>query len=98
MDSDINQLNSDMEDIVQEAQNADDKAKKAIADVILHLYSKFMLNTCKDHCGKHPNPCLLLITSILNGCESVDIAMSQSDPVSLHHWKMNLDIRKSNSA
>ena len=49
-----------MEDIVQEAQNADDKAKKAIADVILHLYSKFMLNTCKDHCGKHPNPCLFI--------------------------------------
>lgn len=37
MESDITQLQSDMEDTIQEAQNAEDKAKKAIADVILHL-------------------------------------------------------------
>ncbi|CAL8271208.1 unnamed protein product [Lota lota] len=35
MESDINQLHSDMEDTVQEAQSADDKAKKAIADAAM---------------------------------------------------------------
>ncbi|KAK0153533.1 Myosin-4 [Merluccius polli] len=35
MESDITQLQSDMEDTVQEAQNADDKAKKAIIDAAM---------------------------------------------------------------
>ena len=77
MDSDISQLHADMEDTVQEAQSADNKAKKAIADVILHLYSKLMFYTCKDHCGKRLNPCLFIHKKrILNRCKSVVIAMS----------------------
>lgn len=35
MDSDLAQLQSEMEDTVQEARNADEKAKKAIMDVSL---------------------------------------------------------------
>ncbi|CAL8284044.1 unnamed protein product [Boreogadus saida] len=35
MDSDISQLHADMEDTVQEAQSADNKAKKAIADAAM---------------------------------------------------------------
>lgn len=37
MESDLAQLQSEMEDTVQEARNVDEKAKKAIMDVSLRL-------------------------------------------------------------
>lgn len=37
-ESDLNQLQSQMEDTVQEAKNADDKARKAVTDVSLWLF------------------------------------------------------------
>lgn len=41
MESDLAQLQSEMEDTVQEARNADEKAKKAIMDVSLLPFIQF---------------------------------------------------------
>lgn len=51
MESDLVQLQSEMEDTVQEARNADEKAKKAIMDVSLYpIYcreSDFGVRSCR---------------------------------------------------
>ena len=38
LESDLVQVQGEVDDAVQEARNAEDKAKKAITDVSLHLY------------------------------------------------------------
>lgn len=45
MECDLTQLQSEMEDTVQEARNADEKAKKAINDVSLSLLSRFTVES-----------------------------------------------------
>ncbi len=42
IEADLTQLQSEMEDTVQEARNADEKAKKAIMDVSFPPFSKLM--------------------------------------------------------
>lgn len=50
LDADVSQLQSEVDDAVQEARNAEEKAKKAITDVnISHLISPSTQHLEKDH-------------------------------------------------
>lgn len=51
LDADVTHLQSEVEDAIQEARNAEEKAKKAITDVnILFFTFKYFITALRLHC------------------------------------------------
>lgn len=53
LESDISQIQSEMEDTIQEARNAEEKAKKAITDVSWGMPSLLMVDACSPNISSH---------------------------------------------